>query len=208
MNKLLKAFTIICILAASTPNVDAAIYFYSYGSFDGFYRNDDSTELLSPAPQTAFIQLIFSTVNAYTDPTAVVGGGVSANETVFDTYVITTEANPSYGSFGRTDPARNTNASPGFVYVRIFDQGTSQESDVVVGTYYYDSPIYTAVDNSSITPTLFNGTDISVNGASPSGAFAGADFLYKQVTIVPEPAAAIMFGFGLVTLAVRRRFMT
>ena len=171
-----------------------------YSGIDGFLRSDDATGLTEPAngSQTALAQLIFTTVNGYGD--AGVGATVGAGESMLLETVITDSFGTDiYGVLPAT--SYNGTYSPGYLYVRIFDQGTGLGgSGVGIGTWYYNSPLVATINNNTPeTPDVF-----TVNGGNVSPSFGVGDVLNLQV--VPEPATFALLGLGGLVLAVRRRF--
>lgn len=182
------------LLAASTASATLNVI---WSGVDGFYRSDASTPLLDPQGSgvSALYQLIFTTVNGYSP--AGVGATVGATETVLATFV-NVEAGDGSNTYGEL-PAQSYSGpfSAGFVYVRVFDQGTSAGGvGVVNGTWYYNSPLYAAVDSADPDTTQ----SVNAQGGNTIGGFG--DALNLQV---PEPASLALMSLGGLALAIRRR---
>lgn len=189
-----------CVAMALATLNASAIIDVQYVGADGFLRSDDTNGLLSPggSGNTALVQLIFTTVNAYDVATA--GGGVGVNETVVDELLLTEGSNTDeYGGINATGYTQAF--TPGYLYVRVFDQGTGLGgSGVIGGTWYYDSPIYATIDNNTGVPDI-----LGVQGNNTSPTYGFGDTLNLQV-VVPEPATFALMGLGGLALAIRRRF--
>jgi len=196
---LIKKVSVIAAITASMVMSASAAINIIYTGADGFIRSNDTDGLLAPggSGNTALIQLIFTTVNGYGG--AGIGGTLlGASEQLLDEQLLIEGTNSDeFGalngtSFGDTFAA-------GFIYVRIFDQGTGLGgAGVVNGTWYYNSPLYATVDN--LTPETPD--QINVNGANTSPTYGFGDTLNLQV---PEPSVLAFFGIGGLALAIRRR---
>jgi len=197
---MLKKITSILAVAtvAATMSASAAINVIWQG-FDGFLRSDDITGLTEPAngSQHALAQLIYTPVNAYGQ--AQLGGGVAAGEQVLDTFIITDSGGAD--PYGGLAPQSYTGAfMAGFIYARIFDQGTGNDpaNQIVNGTWYYNGPRVATIDNlTPDSPDTYN-----ANGANTSVNYGVGDTLNLQV---PEPSVLAFFGIGGLALAIRRR---
>jgi len=163
---------------------------------DGFYKVDDVTGLVNGG-QTAYAQLIYTPISAYSADSAAVGGGVEAGFQILDTTILTDSggADP-YGTFVAS---YSGTFQAGFIYARVFDGGTGNPANIVAGTWFYDSPIVATINNATPeTPDSFN-----IQGGNPSPGNGGfGDTVYKQV---PEPTTLAFLGIGGVVLALRRR---
>ena len=195
MKKLMLMGVVGCLCAG----VASADIFVRFDGLSGFYRSDDTTLLLAEqggGPEQALVQFIYTPNMDYTPNGTVQAGNVDADEVILHSFTMDDTTNNDWASFTVTDPSSDAFAA-GWVYARIFDVGTATAGDVAADEWYYDSPLYATVDNNTVNPTV-----LDAQGASPSGAFAGADFLYKQV---PEPATFALMGLGGLALAIRRR---
>ena len=195
IKKALLSAVVVSVLALSAQ----AAIFVRWEGPDGFYRSDDTTGLLAPVTgsQTAYAQLIYTPVNSYgTDMGELVGGGVVAGQQVLDTFIITDAGPNDYATFV---DSFSTTFQAGFIFARVFDQGTGNPANIVAGTWYYNSPIIATVDNITANPTVFN-----IQGNNPSVINSGfGDTVFLQV--VPEPSTLAFLGIGGLVLAIRRR---
>jgi len=176
-------------------------------------------------PAGALVQLIWSPDNAYetsgTDQnnmlnlnniTHTAGSQYGAQNGANTDYLLFETTTPSNGGWGSADLdganvyqnslVNNQTIQNGYLYVYIFQDGTPNGND-----YYARSAIYGGLSNHDGSPTP---PDDAVN-ASPSSqrtilgtTASGGQGL--QVQAVPEPATIGLFAFGLIPLALRRRF--
>jgi len=174
--------------------------FVRWNADAGFYDSDDNLGILEPANSglTAYAQLIFTPVAAYSSAAGAVGGAVDVGFTILDTIILTDAggADP-YATFVQTAPS--TGFQSGFIYARVFDGGTGNPANIVNGTWFYQSALVATVDNLSVNPTPFN---IQGNNPTVNNSSFGGDFLFLQV---PEPSTMAFLGIGGMILALRRR---
>jgi hypothetical protein len=173
--------------------------FVQWQASTGFYDENDNLGILEPiSGQTAYAQLIYTPVAAYSSSASAVGGGVDAGFTIIDTFIITDSGgNDAFATF-----ADIVNVDPfqaGFIYARVFDGGTGNPANIVGGTWYYQSALVATVDNNTLNPTI---VDIQGNNPTVNNSAFGGDFLFLQV---PEPSTMAFLGIGGMILALRRR---
>lgn len=167
----------------------------------GFYQEDDTTEML--ATGNSWLQIIF-VQPGFTPSQATPGGGISANESILAEFALVDGGNSDlYGTFvyDLVVPEPFAPYAGGSWYARVFEGGTDPKGNIVAGMWYYESPVFATNDNDTPdSPDV-----VSIQGANPSSAFAGADFANRPV--VPEPATIAFLGLGGLVLAIRRRFV-
>jgi len=195
LKKLIVGSVIATVMAVSSASAALNVI---WDGLDGFYRSDGSTPLLDPQGSgvSALYQLIQTTVNGY--DVAGIGGTVGANETILAEYV-NVESGTGNNLYGElSGQSHGGPYVPGtFLYVRVFDQGTSAGgAGVVNGTWYYNGPLYAAIDQANVDDTQ----SVSAQGNNTIGGFG--DGLNLQV---PEPSVLAFFGIGGLALAIRRR---
>lgn len=191
LKKVIVGSIVAMLVAASTASASLNV---TWSGLEGFYRSDASTPLLDPlsSGNTALYQLIFTTVDAYGQ--AGIGATVGVNETVLASFV-NVEAGDNSNLYGELPAQSYTSGfQAGWLYVRVFDQGTSGGgAGVVNGTWYFNSPRYAAIDQANPDTTQL----VDAN--------SGPDFGDTLNLQVPEPSVLAFFGIGGLALAIRRR---
>ena len=197
MKKLLTAIIASVSLACAA---NAALNI-QWSAVDGFVKSDGSTPLLDGTGNTVAI-LIWSPSGAFYNTDLLAGSHTIGDEVILGP-VVTIEYNAAdpYGFV----PAQNYSGAfaPGFIYARIFDEGTTANpATVTPGLWYYQGPIVAAIDNN--TPE----TPDSYNMHTSSAGFDGfqTDVLNRQV-VIPEPSTLAFLGLGGLALALRRRMV-
>lgn len=195
-----KTLATISLIAALTASSHGSIN-VTVSALDGFLLSDDATGLLETLP-SGWVQLIyFSTGSASTSVSP--GGTIGVNESILAQFGITSGDNADpYGAFVYDLTSPQTSGS---WYARVFEGGSSttgtSADNIVVGTWYYQSPVYTVINNTTPeTPDIQ-----SVNGGNTSINFGLGDVVQFQV--VPEPSVLAFLGLGGLALAARRRLV-
>lgn len=89
--------------------------------------------------------------------------------------------------------------TPGVMYARVFDEGTtSNPASVTNGLWYWQSRMVTVIDTDVLNPQFFN-----VNEGSANIPGYNTDQLNRQV--VPEPATLAILALGAAVVAIRRK---
>lgn len=185
------------IVTGLALSAQSAIFVQWQGT-TGFYDENDNLGILEPiSGQTAYAQLIFTPVAAFSSAAGAVGGAVDAGFQIIDTFVITDSggADP-YATFA---DIVNAPFQAGFIYARVFDGGTGNPANIVGGTWFYQSALVATVNNETLNPTV---VDIQGNNPTVNNSSFGGDFLFLQV---PEPSTMAFLGIGGMILALRRR---
>lgn len=193
---------IICtsMLAAFMAVSSYASIVVQWSGVDGFVKNDGSTPLLNGGGDTVAI-LVFSASGSFWNTPLLAGSHVVGDEVILGS-VASITYNPAdpYGFV----PVQNVNEpfAAGFIYARIFDEGTTSDpTSVNAGLYYYQGPSVATVNNTDPTaPDQYN-----MNTGSAAIPGFNTDVLNRQV-VVPEPSVLAFLGLGGLALAARRRF--
>lgn len=181
------------LILATTLSANAFLY-VAWNGFSGFTMSDGVTPWV-PDPSSALVQLIYSPDAIAGDP---LPGGAATGDTILDEQMVTEAmvGNP-YGAGFSFIYGPDTDLV-GFLYVRVFEAGTSP-GVVPVGAFYYTSPLYATVNNPG-PPTPPN--DVSAGDAGTGDGDFGTYRLTQQV--VPEPSVIALAALGAAVVAVRR----
>lgn len=192
--KLLSALAGVAVALTCTSN---ASIFLNWGG-DAGYSYDATTPLFNNGLNTALVQLIWSPDAVAGD--ALIGGGVSGNDLILDQKIINeTDTGNPYGAGFNFIYGPVADQSPlGFLYVRVFEAGTSI-GNVNGGTFYFTGNLYAADSNGGPPnpPQL-----ITAGEAGQGPADFGTEFLNQQ--IIPEPSVLALLGLGALGLGYRR----
>lgn len=190
MKKLIAIMYSIVAISATSHG----FLYVNWSGPSGFTMSDGVTPLV-PDPAGALVQLIYSPDNIAGDA---LPGGIPTGDTILEEQVITeaSTGNPYGAGFSYLyGPAADL---VGYLYIRVFEAGTSP-GVVPVGAFYYTGPIFTAVVNPG-PPNVPN----SIN-AGPAGGGDG-DYGTFRLTqqVVPEPSVLALAALGAAVVAVRR----
>lgn len=197
MKKIIFAGLVAALIAA-TSHANIVV---QWSGVEGFVKNDGSTPLLNGGGDTVAI-LVFSASGSFWNTPLLAGSHTVGDEVILGSVAsITYDAIDPYGFV----PVQNVNEpfNTGFIYARIFDEGTTSDaSSVTAGLYYYQGPSVATVNNADPTaPDQYN-----MNTGSALIPGFNTDVLNRQV-VVPEPSVLAFLGLGGLALAARRRFV-
>ncbi|HMO52785.1 MAG TPA: PEP-CTERM sorting domain-containing protein [Kiritimatiellia bacterium] len=198
MKKLLAIITIsVGMMAAANANIVLA-----WSGLDGFVKNDGVTPLLDGGGSTVAI-LIYSPSGAFYNTDLVAGSHTIGDEVIWGSVVnVLFDPVDPYGFVPEQNYAQAFQA--GFIYARIFDEGTTANpNSVTPGLWYYQGPIVATINNTSdpVTPDNYN-----MNQGTAGFDDFRTDVLNRQV-VVPEPSTLAFLGLGGLALALRRRMV-
>ena len=159
----------------------------------GITRSDGTTALLDSG--SALFQLIFSTDNS---AGAAGTDGSAAGDTILDQLVVDQSTAGNDASFFASQ-YNNATFTAGYVFLRVFDIGTSI-GNTPGNTWYLTGPAYATQDlaNNATPQQVDDG--VSGGGPNPSGSYR----LNTQVVAVPEPTVFAFLGIGGMLIAARR----
>lgn len=189
-----RILLVLSAIAVSALSANAFLY-VAWNGPSGFTYADGTTPLFSSPTNTALVQLVFSPDNVAGDalPT-----GLATGDTIIDQRVLTEpEVGNPYGALFSYIYGPDTDLV-GYLYVRVFEEGTSI-GVVPLGAFYYTGPIVATTVNPG-PPTLPDNV-----GAGDAGTGDG-DFGTYRLTqvVVPEPSVIALAALGAAVVAVRR----
>lgn len=175
--------------------------YIAWNDATGFSRNQPGNPPWVPNGQTGLVMLIFTPTTNYTS-VAEAGFGITTGEIILDYQYVDNSIGNDYGAgfsyiYGNADGS--TPFMAGYVFIRVFDQGTVYGS-ISAGTWYYQGPYFQTVDNPGV-PVLPDQVDTGTPAGGP-GPFG--TFIFNQ-QVVPEPALLSMFALGGACLLFRRK---
>jgi hypothetical protein len=191
MKKTLVAVAVMGLMITTAP----AFLYINWSTYPGVI-NPDSSALFPDDTTPALFQLIFTPDVIQGD--ALPGGAVSGNDTILQQFTVT------YNDIGGGDYWASTYSviyglapfQAGYVYVRVFQAGTSI-GNVPVGALYVTGPLFPTIDNPG-PPTVPDFIDLGPGGSGPYG-----EYMLNQV-VVPEPTVLALAALGAGVVAVRR----
>jgi len=170
----------------------SAVIAVDWKALEGFFKSDGVTPLLGGAgTQTALAQLIFSTDLIADQANSGTLHYTTGDDQWLADWTVDAVTFSTYGEFEA--PTYNQAYVAGYLYVRVFDQGSM--SVVSNNMWYYSSPFTNTIDNTTdpLIPTVFN---VSLM----TGAFGDT----LNVQVVPEPSTWAFLALGLAALAGRK----
>ncbi|HMO52731.1 MAG TPA: PEP-CTERM sorting domain-containing protein [Kiritimatiellia bacterium] len=194
-----KIIASIALTAALAVSASANINLTWFG-LDGFVKSDGVTGITESGGTTVAI-LIWTPVAADYDLLLQPGSHTIGSEVILGPVVLIPDTPDK--EFGEVVAQQYVGAfSPGFIYARIFDSGTTgNPNSVTPGLWYYQGPRVAAVNNNTPdAPDLYN-----MNTGSAGIPEFNTDILNRQV--VPEPSTLAFLGLGGLALALRRRMV-
>lgn len=194
----MKKLALILALALSGAAYSHASLIVNWGDPTGFVMNDGTTPILDGGVgTTALVQLIWTGDGVQDD--ALIGGLVGgANEILAQQTITDVQfGNPYAGTFS-FDYGPEADRS-GFLYVRVFQGGTSI-GNVNAGDWYFTGMLTATVNNpgGAAPPDDVYAGDPPYGGTGDFGTFA----LNQQV--VPEPTTLALAALGVLGLVARR----
>jgi hypothetical protein len=192
MKKYIAVFALMSV-TASYGNI-----FVAWQGLDGFVKSDGDTPMLDGGGSSVAI-LVFSPSGSFFNTLLSPGSHIVGDEQILGLTDLLWDPADSYGFVSRS--TIDVPFEAGFLYARVFDEGTTSDpSSVVANLWYYQSPMVAAENNITTNPTEYN-----VN--TGSAGFAGFDTDVLNLQVIPEPSVMALLGLGGLVLAIRRRRM-
>jgi hypothetical protein len=188
-----KIAIFMAVAAAAVTSAHSAI-FVAWNGPSGFTMADGTTPLVGGVAQ-ALVQLVYT-------PDAIAGsaeiGGTATGDTVLDQQLIDEALTGNAYGAGFSFVYGPSADLIGFLYVRVFEAGTSI-GNVNVGDFYYTGPLFATVNNPGPPATP---NDVNAGAAFGGDGDSGTFRLTQQV--VPEPSVLALAALGAAVVAVRR----
>mgnify|MGYP001157893076 CR=1 FL=1 len=196
MKKIIATIAVgLAVALSASANINV-----TWQGLEGFVKNDGVTPMLNGGGNTVAI-LVWSPSGLFYNTLLQPGSHTIGDEVILGspTAVLFDPVDP-YGFVQATTYTQPFAA--GFIYARVFDEGTSvNPASVTAGLWYYQGPIVATINNTTPdSPDLY---DMNTGSAGIPGF--GTDVLDRQV--VPEPSTLAFLGLGGLALALRRRMV-